>query len=161
MNETLTWFWVALAGISAVGVVLAQNPVRSIASFLCAVLCAAVVLMLYGQTTLAGLWIWLAGGAVGLLLLFTVLLLNLSQEETGKRRMQVKGIVTLVVVVYFAAAFTGWLSIGPTSTTTAAWEPKQVLGESLFEHHFVPLILIFLSLASVAIAALSMVRRRP
>ena len=161
MNEMLTWFWVSLAGICAVGVVVAQNPVRSIASFLSAVTCAAVVLMLHGQTTLAGLWIWLAGGAVGLLLLFTVSLLNLSQEETGKRRIQVKGIVTMVVVIYFAAAITGWLSVGEAPAASVDRQAEQALGTSLFEHHFVPLILVFLSFASVAIASLSMVRRRP
>lgn len=161
MSEWVTWFWVAMASVCACGVVVAQNPVRSIAAFLCAVLCAAVVLILYGQTMLAGLWIWLAGGAVGLLLLFTVLLLNLTQEETGKRRIQVKGVLTLVFVTYFVAAFTGWLSMASAPTKVHPLQAESALGISLFEGHAVPLILVFLSLSSVAMAGLSMVRRRP
>lgn len=149
-----------LTGVAALGAVTFERPVRASASFLLATLGAASLLHMAGAASVAGLVVWLMGAGVGLLLLTTILLLNLSAEEVGQRRFSATRAVALVVVAWLAAALFGVLGDAPASPWAAAAPPSSSLGAIVFAEWGIALSLAFCALSSSCIAALLLVRRR-
>ena len=83
-------FYLMAAGmvVAAVGVVVARNPVKSVMALLISFVCLSVIYLLAGFQFLAAIQILLYGGAVMVLFLFVVMLLNLGDpapvEGTGE-----------------------------------------------------------------------------
>lgn len=149
-----------LTVIAALGAVTFERPVRAAASFLLASLGAASLLHMAGAADVAGLLLWLMGAGVGLLLLTTILLLNLSAEEVGQRRFSVTRTVALVVISWFGAALFAVIADVPAAPFGTAAAPSSSLGALVFEEWGVALSLAFCALATSCVAALLLVRRR-
>lgn len=152
-----------LVVVTAVGAVTFERPARAAASFVLAALGSGALLHTSGAVEVAGMLLWLLGAGVGLLLLTTLLLLNLSPEEAGRRRFSVTRTVALFVVAWLAAALFAVLHDGVSSSPLAgepAALPTGALGVVVFERFGVALALAFAALASAGVAALLLVRRR-
>lgn len=150
--------------IAAVGAVTFETPARAAAGFVLAALGAGALLHMSGAVEAAGVLLWLLGAGVGLMLLTTILLLNLSPEEAGRRRFSVTRTVSLVVVAWLAAALFGLLSDLAASpwalSTEPGWSPSGRLGLVVFERWGIALALAFAALGASGVAALLLVRRR-
>lgn len=146
--------------VAATGAVTFERPVRAAAAFLLAVLGTASLLHMIGAVELAGLLLWLLGAGVGLLLLTTILLLNLSEEEVGRRRLSVTRTVALLVVAWLAAALFAVIVDLPAVSWAMAASPAAPLGAVVFEEWGVALSLAFAALSTSCVAALLIVRRR-
>lgn len=153
-----------LVVLAALGAVTFERPARAAASFVMTTLAAAGLLHMSGAAEVAGVLLWLLGAGVGLLSLTTILLLNLSPEEAGRRRFSVTRAVALLVVAWLAAALFAVVSDAAASPWSLAGEPAAVatgsLGVVLFERWGIALSLAFAALASSGVAALLLVRRR-
>lgn len=159
MEVALIWILVALSALSGLGVIAFQNPVRSAASFLVTLVCAATLLLALERPALSGLVLWVAGGGAGLVLLVTILLLNLSADEAGARRFSLGRLLALLLVGYFGAALFGILSDAVPKGPARRLD-EGTLGIALFDDHGVALAIAFLGLATVVPAALVMARRK-
>lgn len=153
-----------LVVMAGAGAVFFERPARAAASFVLAALGSGALLHMSGAVEVAGLLLWLLGAGVGLLLLTTILLLNLTPEEAGRRRFSVTRTVALFVVAWLAAALFGVLSdVAPSPGTLSAapaLAPTGALGVVVFEQWGIALALAFLALTSSCVAALLLVRRR-
>jgi NADH-quinone oxidoreductase subunit J len=76
----------ALALAFAMGVVLAKSPMMSVISLLGSFFCLAVIYLLAGFQFLAAAQILVYAGAILVLFLFVIMLLNLGDLEAVPRR---------------------------------------------------------------------------
>ena len=81
MAEVLFYALSALAILFALGVVLARSPMLSVISLLGTFFCLSVVYLLAGFQFLAAAQVLVYAGAILVLFLFTVMLLNAARED--------------------------------------------------------------------------------
>ena len=84
MADFLFYSMAALATAAGVGVIVARSPVISIVSLLTSFGALAVIYLLAGYQFLAAIQILVYGGAVMVLFLFVVMLLNLGDIEEAQ-----------------------------------------------------------------------------
>ena len=85
MAETLFYLLGALALLFAVGVVRARMPLFSVLSLLGSFFCLAGIYLLLGFPFLAATQLLVYAGAIMVLFLFVIMLLNLGDEEALRR----------------------------------------------------------------------------
>ncbi len=163
-----TIFFFVLAAISIVSAILIiaqRNPVAS-ALYLIVTLCSqAMLYLLLGASFLAVIQIIIYAGAIIVLFLFVIMLLNLRRDEFGpdKKRAQralafVLGAVWLIQLIVITK-----LSLSPKSLTQitpeAALETGSVqsIGKSLFTQYLYPfeitsILLLVAILGSIVLA---------
>ena len=78
MANFLFYFLSVVAVLAGIGVIVARNPVASILSLLAAFLAMAVIYLLAGFQLLAAMQVLVYAGAIMVLFLFVVMLLNLG-----------------------------------------------------------------------------------
>lgn len=125
-----------LFGIGAVagagGVLAARNPVNSAISLVCAFFCLAGVYVLLNAPFLAVLQILVYAGAIMVLFLFVLMLLNLRTGEEGKPQLsatKLLGIVTAAGVgVVIGASALGSIEGQTTLVTTSVPETYGQVG---------------------------------
>lgn len=93
MEQALFWFFAAVATATALGVVAARNPLHGALSLIGSFFALAGIYVLLGAHLLAAIQILVYAGAVMVLFVFVIMLLNLKDEDLGERR------VTLLKVV--------------------------------------------------------------
>ncbi|MFT4538812.1 MAG: NADH-quinone oxidoreductase subunit J [Planctomycetota bacterium] len=84
MVEALFYLMAAGAVLAGVGVLIARSPVMSVMSLLGSFACISVIYLLCGFQFLAATQILVYGGAVMVLFLFVVMLLNLGDLEAAQ-----------------------------------------------------------------------------
>src|SRR5436853_879930 len=113
MTETV-FFWIfAVATVLFSGqVVLRRNPVNAAMSLVACFFFLAGEYVLLSAHLIAILQVMVYAGAVMVLFVFVIMLLNLKEEELGEQRITVwKGIGALSVVV--AVGLIDWLALRP------------------------------------------------
>ena len=102
-------FWVlgALLVISAALVVALRNPVRSALALVSHMLVLAVVFLTLSAEFLAVVQVVLYAGAIMVLILFTIMLLNLGAGEGDRARKSVGFFVAVVTAVVLALTMVG------------------------------------------------------
>ena len=157
-------FFALLALGSAIVVVGHRNPVYSTMSLVVALLATAGLFVLLGSPFLAVLQVLLYTGAIVVLFLFVIMLLNVGRERpaAGRGTMQtwVAGVGALVF--FGAMARLIWESYGEVEAPrlTEEFVATRGLAELLFTTYLLPFEIIGLLLL-VAVVAASWVARRP
>lgn len=161
----------------AVGVVVARSPVVSIVSLLGTFACLSVTYLLAGYPFLAAIQILVYGGAVMVLFLFVVMLLNLgdpavaaSQEEPlfqGTRRaFWGLGVATALGAVGLIAILRGARSLsvpsGGLQAPAQALDPVEGLATEMFTRYALPFeaASVLLLVAAVGVLVLAKRERR-
>jgi NADH-quinone oxidoreductase subunit J len=83
MELAFFWFFGFVALVTAVGVVVASNPLHSALSLIGTFFALAAIYVLLDAHLLAALQILVYAGAVMVLFIFVIMLLNLKEEELG------------------------------------------------------------------------------
>ncbi len=84
MEDIVFWVCAVVAGVSSLLVVSNRNPIYSAMALMLCFLAFAVIFLDLGTTFLAVMHILVYTGAILVLFLFVIMLLNLKQEELGK-----------------------------------------------------------------------------
>src|SRR6266568_953086 len=138
MAETLL-FWVFFAGVVVAGaqVILRRNPVHAAMSLVACFFFLAGVYLLLSAHLIAILQVMVYAGAVMVLFVFVIMLLNLREEELGRERVTVwKGIgalavaasVGLIVVFALRTAYSARCATSPSSSCRRASAPSRPWG---------------------------------
>jgi NADH-quinone oxidoreductase subunit J len=122
--EILFYVLSAIALASAAGVVLAKSPMMSVLSLLASFFCLAVIYLLAGFQFLAAAQILVYAGAILVLFLFVIMLLNLG--DTGAIAERSNAILdgTAAKIGAVIAIATG--VVGLVAATRAAFRPVEV-----------------------------------
>jgi len=149
---------------SAVVVVAHRNPVYSTMALVVTLLATAGLFVMLGSPFLAALQVLLYTGAILVLFLFVIMLLNIGRERPGGRRTSPQTWVAAVgaLVLFGALARLFWEAHGADQAPelTAEFTSTRGAAELLFSAYLLPFEIIGLLLL-VAVVAASWMARRP
>ena len=130
MANALFYLMAALAVAAALGVVLGKTPIQCVLALLASFFCLSVIYLLSGFQFLAAAQVLVYGGAILVLFLFVIMLLNLGAPGTVDRidaRMLARPNVLLVLLVAAALVYMGTLAVKKTGAS-AAVQPAPLHG---------------------------------
>jgi NADH-quinone oxidoreductase subunit J len=163
--ETLTFILFAgLALGSALVVVTHRNPVYATMSLVVTLVSVAAMFLLLGAPFLAALQILIYTGAIVVLFLFVIMLLNVGEESRDERARGGQYWTTLVAAPLLAGMMVAmfWRAYGQAKQAPLSEEQVSLakLARSLFSEHMLPFQIIGLLLLAAVIAATVLARRR-
>jgi NADH-quinone oxidoreductase subunit J len=144
MNAEAVFFWIfatILTG-SALGVIVARNPVHSVLCLILAFVCAAGLFLLLGAEFLAMILVIVYVGAVAVLFLFIVMLLDVdfARLKQGFVQYLPQGLlIALVVGAQLVYVVSGWAhspKAAAAATPAGSLSNTAALGEVLYTHYF-------------------------
>ncbi len=167
-------FYFVFGGIAvacAAGVVIARNPVNSAINLVGMVLALAGVYVLLNAHFMAVIQVLVYGGAILVLFLFVIMLLNLSDEELGLPRLNFfKVLGSLLVLFLFAQLATLITSAsgqvpGPSTRVDNAaispeWGGLEAVGRVLLSDYMLPFEIASVLLLVAMIGALLIARKK-
>jgi len=161
--QDIVFYYLSLAMIvSALFTVFSRNPVHAILSLLVLIIHQAFMLYTLGSEFLSAIQIIVYAGAVVVLFLFVVYLINLQKEERLKvfiRRLSVGLIFFIIFAFLFIknllllfnldVGFRGFLAIDPTSSQELKMMARYLFTEYLFQFELIGVILLVVVFGAV------------
>ncbi len=156
------YVFAASAVVMALVVVSAKNPVYSAMALIGTLLSVASIFALQSAHLMALLQVLVYAGAIMVLILFVLMLLNLSPEELGERRVTVRR----VAGAYLVGALATILMIrvtkhlwAPTSELDPNFGTVKEVGTVLYTKYLLPFEMVSLLLLAAIIGAVVLTRR--
>ena len=157
MADTICfWVFAALMILAALGVIGARSPIYSVLLLLVSMCCVAGLFVLQGAFFLAALQVLIYAGAILVLFLFSIMLLNLDPAEWRHDRARLlRAISTVVALAFFVELV--WMirraavSIPvPLVPGTGSTGTVEAIGRALLHQYLLPFELTsFLLLAAI------------
>lgn len=152
----------ASAVVLAVLVVAARNPVYSALSLIGCMFALAGIFAFHSAHLMAGLQILVYAGAIMVLILFVIMLLNLSPEELGGPKILPRkvtgayllGAVGTLMIVHLAGHLRG-----PAPEVSEAFGTVEKVGKVLFTDFLLPFEMVSLLLLAAIIGAIILARK--
>lgn len=168
MSLELVVFAIAsgLAIASALAMVVVKTPVRSVLSLVLSFFCLAVLSVLLAAPFIAALLVIVYAGAILVLFLFVIMLLNLQQEAEDRDERPVQKWLGLVAVVALGGLLLGvTLRAGAPPVPAAgglipAKDEIPILGRLLFSDYLLAFEALSVLLLLAAVGALVLSKRR-
>jgi NADH-quinone oxidoreductase subunit J len=164
-------FYLMAAGAlgGALGVVLARNPIASVLALLGSFFCLATIYLLAGFQLLAAAQILVYAGAVMVLFLFVIMLLNLGQagplpnldrEMFSRRRSSIAIAVSAALFLAAGAAIGAVTKGGEVAPLPEhGLDPTPALARGLFGPYALPFEATSLLLLATAVAVIVLAKR--
>lgn len=165
MVEAVFFYLFAITMLAAaVAVVRTRHPIYSVLSLLVVLFCLAALFVMQGAYFLAALQVLLYAGAVLVLFLFVIMLLNLSPEALAHGR-----IFTLRAAGVIAASWLllllSWLftapPLRPPRPTGSLSGDVESIGRLLFTKYLLPFELTSFLILAAIIGAVTLAKRTP
>ena len=152
---------VALA--AALCVVFSRQPVYSVLSLLVAMFCLAALFIMLGAYFVAALQILLYAGAVLVLFLFVIMLLNLQPQAVARFRPWTRPGVGVLVAIIFCGQLIWLFRHVPSATlpfaeTSPPSATVKEIGEALFTTYLLPFELTSFLILAAIIGAITLAR---
>jgi NADH-quinone oxidoreductase subunit J len=153
MDAILFYVFAALAVVSAVVVIAQRNPIYSAFSLILTLCSLSVIFALLGAPFIAALQVIVYAGAIMVLFLFVLMLLNVKREEDRPVRggRTLRG-VALALVVLLVLEVGTMLLLRPEAATAPPFDAStRKMAEILFTPHF---LYVFEATSILILAAL-------
>jgi NADH-quinone oxidoreductase subunit J len=159
-------FLAALSVTTAVLMVLQRNPVMSALLLIANFFCLAALYLLLQAQLLAVLQIAVYAGAIMVLVLFVIMLLNLGDETKLAERLNWRSIAGIVLVVAFLTEMVYLLGVGlpwdrqmPVGSASAQIGTVEGMGLAMFTTYLFPLQVTGLFLLAAIIGAILLAKK--
>jgi len=152
----------AMAVAGAVSLILQRHPIHSALSLIVVMVALAGLYLLLGAEFIAAVQIIVYAGAIMVLFIFVIMLLNAGQEErTSFSRMATY--VGLPVSVLLLVQLAWWVAKGPVSAAPAASEPSSTRGLALllFKDFLLPFELTSILILIAILGAIVLAKKEP
>ncbi len=151
-----------LAVASAMVVVIHRNPVYSVMSLVVTLISLAVMFVLLGAPFLAALQVLVYTGAILVLFLFVIMLLNIEREEpAGGHKLQKLG--AALAALGFAGLLATWFVRAQGGAEAVPLDAEAValvpLARALFSKYLLPFEIVGVLLLAAVVAATALARR--
>ena len=147
---------------SAIAMLTGRNPVNS-AMYLVLCLCSIAGIYITLDAHFIGIvQILVYAGAIMVLILFVIMLLNLGEREQGvTRNALTKGIGALLTIVFMLVALGLYKSIGHVEVTTpvASFGTAEGVGTLLFTKYLLPFEIASVLLVAAIVGAVILAKR--
>jgi NADH-quinone oxidoreductase subunit J len=166
--ETLIFSIVAaVATICSVLVITSRSPVNSALSLIATMISLAILFLLLNAPFLATIQVIVYAGAIMVLFLFVIMLLNLSKDEFGPDRRRAQRFFAILFCFLLLIGITTVLSVGKFGSTTgesgsgvATPAGVEPLARLLFTKYLLPFELASVLLLVAIVGAIVMAKRR-
>jgi len=165
MEIYLFFLFATLAIASAIAVITCKDTVNSALFLVVNLVAIAGVFLLLKAQFLAVIQILVYGGAIMVLFLFVIMLLNLSSEENMLSRFSVKyavafflGVIVLAQLLYAIVSATGVTP--PISTELEQIGTVENLGDALFTTYMLPVLITAILLTAAVVGAILLAQRK-
>ena len=159
------FIFAALAVLAALGVVLARNPLHSALSLIGTMVCLAVIYLLLHADFIAALQIAVYAGAVMMLMIFVVFLVDMGPDANDKRTNNLKLVGVFVgglIVVTLAAVIS--IPTGVKGEMSEAFLMEhgtvQYISEQLFTNYLLPFELASILLLVGLVGAVALAKKK-
>jgi NADH-quinone oxidoreductase subunit J len=164
MERVLFWIFGAVAVLASVWMITRRNPLSSALSLVVAFLSLAALYAILHAHLLFAIQLWVYAGAVMVLVLFVIMLLNLRQEEArpqplGAGRFAI-GTVVVLAVAWKALSVLGRVQL-ERQPIDAAFGTVSGVSEVLFTRYVLQFEVVSVLLLAVIVAVVVLVKRRP
>ena len=172
MANLIFYVMAALAVAGALGVILARNPMLSVLSLLASFFALATIYLVAGFQTLAALQILVYAGAILVLFLFVIMLLNLADTGPLERIdlalfQQRKTLWTLLVSgallglgVFAAVQAVPAAAAEGVAVPEGGIDGLQGLADAMFSRYLLPFEVISVLLLATAVAVVVLAKRK-
>ena len=167
MLESLLFLtFAAIAVISGILVVICRNPINSALSLVVTFFCLAVFYVMLDAPFLAAVQIMVYAGAIMVLIIFVIMLLNI-QAETGKRAAHSMVIGSIVGAVILLES--GWLLTGGRISENRGIVDRalvlkeghtELIGAAMFGDFLLPFEITSLLLLAAIIGAVILAKKK-
>lgn len=161
------FFWVCafIAFFSAVGVIVARNPMHSAISLIAMLIAVAGLFLLLHAEFLAWILVIVYTGAVMVLIIFVISLLNLQKDEPIKLDAAKRW--GLALVALFALVFLSYIYFDPSvgvqgpakPQVSEDWGAAETLAKDLFTRYMLAVQLAGVLLTAAVIGAVVIARK--
>ncbi len=164
MIETIAFYFLsAVAIVSALGMVLnVRNTVAGAMSLVVTMIALSGVFVLLQAHLIAALQIMIYAGAIVVLFLFVVMLLNLRTDEFAPSRQPIVKFLGAALAIYVGIQFLGQIELGlPAAVETADdFGNYRMLARTLFTDYVLPFEMASLLLLAAIVGAVILAKRR-
>jgi NADH-quinone oxidoreductase subunit J len=168
METLLFWLLAVIALTAAVSMVIQRNPVHSALSLIVTLLSQAGLFLLLSAHFLAVIQVIIYAGAIMVLFLFVIMILDVQRTDTTSSRIRMqKSLGLLLGVVFFVQTVLVLRSRPVREMVVTAATPLDpdfgtaaALGRALFSHYVLPLQLAAVLLFVALIGAVVLSKRR-
>ncbi len=165
METYIFILFATLAVASAVGMIASRDTVNSALFLVLNLVSVAGIFLLLQAQFLAVVQVLVYGGAIMVLFLFVIMLLNLSDEENMLSRFSFRyavafflGVIVLAQLLYAIASVTGTLpQIHPDMEQVGTVES---IGDALFSVYMLPVLVTAILLTAAIVGALLLAQRK-
>lgn len=163
MPAVVFWFLATLSIVAALGVVVQRNPVHSLLALVLTLISIAVLFIGQDAVVVGFLQVIVYAGAIMVLFLFVIWLLNLPVETGSTGRLAVKFLGTIAVVGLLAELETfsmpARLQIKFSATHAAGYGSIETLAETLFSQYLIAFEVTSVLLLVAVVGAVALARR--
>jgi NADH-quinone oxidoreductase subunit J len=167
METLLFWLLAVIALIAAASMIIQRNPVYSALFLIITLLCLAGLFLLLSAHFLAVIQIIVYAGAIMVLFLFVIMLLDIRRVEAAPSRVKLQKSLGILLGVIFLLETLLVLRSGVINDMATAAPPAPAdfgtavaLGRALFASYFFPLQLAAVLLFVALIGAIVLSKRR-
>jgi NADH-quinone oxidoreductase subunit J len=167
METLLFWLLAVIALVAATSMIIQRNPVHSALFLIITLLCLAGLFLLLSAHFLAVIQIIVYAGAIMVLFLFVIMLLDIRRIEAAPSRVKLQKSLGIVLGMIFLLETLLVLRSGVINDITPAAAPPPpdfgtavALGRALFAGYFFPLQLAAVLLFIALIGAVVLSKRR-
>jgi NADH-quinone oxidoreductase subunit J len=163
MPPVVFWFLATLSIVAALGVVVQRNPVHSLLALVLTLISIAVLFIGQDAVVVGFLQVIVYAGAIMVLFLFVIWLLNVPVETGSTGRLAVKFLGTIAVVALLAELETfsmpARLQIKFSATHAAGYGSIETLAETLFSQYLIAFEVTSVLLLVAVVGAVALARR--
>ena len=165
MEAIFFYIFAGMAVVSATGVITVRNPVHSAVCLIICLLQVAALYILLRSPFLAAVQIFIYVGAVMVLFLFAVMMLDISKERMGRHVHRQRKIALPIAIVLFAMmgalVLPGKLTApaGPYTASSLA-KNTEVVGKLLYTKYIFPFEVVSVLLLVALIGAIVLVMKK-
>ena len=164
METIFFYLFTAVMLIAALSVVFNRHPIYSVLSLLLAMFCLASLFIMLGAYFVAALQVLLYAGAVLVLFLFVIMLLNLEPEALARMRVfTLRGTGTVVSLFLLVHLLRLFQTSGQQAALSAAQSPQgtvESIGRLLFTTYLIPFELTSFLILAAIIAAVTLAKQQ-
>ncbi|HEY2664901.1 MAG TPA: NADH-quinone oxidoreductase subunit J [Candidatus Binataceae bacterium] len=157
-------FLASLALISALGVILQRNPIHSLLALIMTLLVIGVLFIGEGAATVGFLQIIVYAGAIMVLFLFVIWLLNLQSQNLDPGRVALKFFAGIgsagLAAILFALLIHSATTVKPIPVT-AEYGSIDTLAETLFSDYLIAFEVTSILLLAAVVGSIALARRIP
>jgi len=163
MDQIIFWVAAIVAVVAALRVILVRNAIVSVLHLIVTLVALAVIFLQLHAEFVAALQIIIYGGAIMVLFLFIVMMLNLRKDEFGTDQLPgvrfLGGVAFATLLVQLVVMFTGAREGTRAARVASDFGSIQTVGHQLFGDYLLPFELTSILLLAAVIAAVVLARR--